>query len=138
MERYIITLDEHGTLHVPDVSATAIWMNEPELMELFGVVALTLRAAIKAVYKSGILNPGEAERRVRQADGYGMDVLYGLPLVIALAFPPSYLRGKTSARTGHRKIHLPRWTEYRPPVHLSGQSALANGAELTVLSTHAQ
>ena len=43
MERYIITLDEHGTLHVPDVSATAIWMNEPELMELFGVVALTLR-----------------------------------------------------------------------------------------------
>ena len=72
MERYIITLDEHGTLHVPDVSATAIWMNEPELMELFGVVALTLRAAIKAVYKSGILN--------------GMDVLYGLPLVIALAF----------------------------------------------------
>ena len=78
MERYIITLDEHGTLHVPDVSATAIWMNEPELMELFGVVALTLRAAIKAVYKSGILNPGEAERRVRQADGYGMDVLYGL------------------------------------------------------------
>ena len=26
------------------------------------------------------------ERRVRQADGYGMDVLYGLPLVIALAF----------------------------------------------------
>ena len=59
MERYIITLDEHGTLHVPDVSATAIWMNEPELMELFGVVALTLRAAIKAVYKSGILNPGE-------------------------------------------------------------------------------
>ena len=61
MERYIITLDEHGTLHVPDVSATA-------------------------VYKSGILNPGEAERRVRQADGYGMDVLYGLPLVIALAF----------------------------------------------------
>lgn len=86
MERYIITLDEHGTLHVPDVSATAIWMNEPELMELFGVVALTLRAAIKAVYKSGILNPGEAERRVRQADGYGMDVLYGLPLVIALAF----------------------------------------------------
>ena len=122
MERYIITLDEHGTLHVPDVSATAIWMNEPELMELFGVVALTLRAAIKAVYKSGILNPGA----VRPPVGH------------CPCLPPSYLRGKTSARTGHRKIHLPRWTEYRPPVHLSGQSALANGAELTVLSTHAQ
>lgn len=86
MERYIITLDEYGVLHVPEVSGTAVWMNEPELMELFGVVAPTLRAAIKAVYKSGILNPGEAEQRVRQADGYGMDVLYGLPMVIALAF----------------------------------------------------
>ena len=79
MERHIITLDEHGVLHVPEVSRTAIWMNEPELMELFGVVAPTLRTAIKAVYKNGILNPGEAEQRVRQADGYGMDVLYGLP-----------------------------------------------------------
>ena len=98
MERYIITLDEHGTLHVPDVSATAIWMNEPELMELFGVVALTLRAAIKAVYKSGILNPGEAERRVRQADGYGMDVLYGLPLVIALAVSYTHLTLPTNSR----------------------------------------
>lgn len=86
MERHIITLDEHGVLHVPEVSGTAVWMNEPELMELFGVVAPTLRAAIKAVYKSGIILPCEAERRVRQADGYGMDVLYGLPLIIALSF----------------------------------------------------
>ena len=86
MERHIITLDEHGTLHVPEVSGTVVWMNESELMELFGVVAPTLRAAIKAVYKSGIILPCEAERRVRQADGYGMDVLYGLPTVIALAF----------------------------------------------------
>lgn len=86
MERHIITLDEHGTLHMPEVSGTAVWMNEPELMELFGVVAPTLRAAIKAVYKSGILNPDETERRVRRADGYGTDVQYGLPLVIALAF----------------------------------------------------
>ena len=39
MERHIITLDEHGVLHVPEVSGTAVWMNEPELMELFGVVA---------------------------------------------------------------------------------------------------
>lgn len=86
MERYIITLNEQGTLHVPDVPATAIWMDEGELLELFGVVAPTLRAAIRAVYKSGILLPSEAERRIRRTDGYGTDVLYGLPLVIALAF----------------------------------------------------
>ena len=134
MERYIIALDEHGTLHVPDVSATAIWMNEPELMELFGVVALTLRAAIKAVYKSGIPNP--AKRNVVSAKRTGTD---GRAVRPPVGHCPSFrlhtCGAKTSARTGHRKIHLPRWTEYRPPVHLSGQSALANGAELTVLST---
>ena len=32
MERFIITLDESGTLHVPDVSSTFIWMDEPELV----------------------------------------------------------------------------------------------------------
>ena len=32
MERHIITLDEHGTLRVPDVPATAIWMDEGELL----------------------------------------------------------------------------------------------------------
>lgn len=85
MERHIITLDENGMLHVPDVPGTAIWMGEPELVELFGVVAPTLRAVIKAVYKSGILSPGEAECHVRMADGVRMDV-YGLPMVIALAF----------------------------------------------------
>ena len=86
MERHIITLNEHGILHVPDVPATAIWMDEGELLELFGVVAPTLRAAIRAVYKSDILNPGETEQRVHRPDGYGMDVLYGLPMVISLAF----------------------------------------------------
>ena len=128
MERHIITLDEHGVLHVPEVSGTAVWMNEPELMELFGVVAPTLRAAIKAVYKSGILNLGEAERRVRQADGYGTDILYGLPLVIALAFRlHSYgakrLReqviGKFTCHGGRNPAHLfifpvsPHWQMVR-------------------------
>lgn len=108
MERHIITLDEHGVLHVPEVSRTAIWMNEPELMELFGVVAPTLRTAIKAVYKNGILNPGEAEQRVRQADGYGMDVLYGLPMVIALAF-----RLHTYGAKRLREQAIVRFTCYR-------------------------
>lgn len=85
MERHIITLDEHGMLHVPDVSGTVIWMDEQELIELFGVVASTLRAAIKVVYKSGILNLNESKRHICQENGRGVD-LYGLPLVIALAF----------------------------------------------------
>ena len=30
MERHIITLDERGTLHVPEAPGTSIWMDEPE------------------------------------------------------------------------------------------------------------
>ena len=48
MERHIITLDEYGRLHVPEAPGTSIWMDEPELVELFGVVAPTLRAAVRA------------------------------------------------------------------------------------------
>ena len=55
-------------------------MNEMELVELFGVIAPTLRAAIRAVYKCGVLNPLEAEKRIRLPNGYA------LPMVVALAF----------------------------------------------------
>lgn len=85
MERFIITLDESGTLHVPDVSSTFIWMDEPELVKLFGVIAPTLRAAVRAVYKSGIVPPNEAERYINLPDGNRQKV-YGIILVIAIAF----------------------------------------------------
>ena len=52
---------------------------------LFGTIAPTLRAAIRAVYKSGVLKQHEAERYIRLPDGYGMDV-YALSMVVALAF----------------------------------------------------
>lgn len=52
MKRNIIEITEHGTVIIPDRD---IWMNEAELVSLFGVIAPYVRAAIKAVYKSGIL-----------------------------------------------------------------------------------
>ena len=85
MERKVITLDEYGRLHVPETPGSSIWMGEPELVELFGVVAPTLRAAVRAVYKSGIVTPHEAERRVSLPDGNRLEV-YGITLIIALAF----------------------------------------------------
>ena len=60
-------------------------MNEMELVELFGVIAPTLRAAIRAVYKYGVLNPLEAEKRIKLHNGYYAD-MYALPMVVALAF----------------------------------------------------
>lgn len=83
MKRNIITMDEYGKVTIP--TSASVWMNETELVELFGATAPTLRAAIRAVYKSGVLKEHEAERYIRLPDGYSMDV-YALPMVVALAF----------------------------------------------------
>lgn len=84
MKRTTITMDGGGRVAVPSDSAS-IWMNEMELVELFDVTAPTLRAVIRAVYKSGVLNPCEVERRIKLPNGYFTDV-YALPMVVALAF----------------------------------------------------
>ena len=84
MERTTITMDGYGRVSVPS-DATNVWMNEMELVTLFGVIVPTLRAAIRVVYKSGVLQPCEAERRIRLPNGYYAEV-YALPMVVALAF----------------------------------------------------
>lgn len=83
MERDIITMNEYGRVTIP--TSTNVWMTEVELSSLLGTIAPTLCAAIRAVYKSGVLKQHEAERYIRLPDGYGMDV-YALSMVVALAF----------------------------------------------------
>lgn len=75
-------MTEHGTVTIP---SEAIWMSEAELVGLFGVIAPTIRASIKAIYKSGILKEYEAQRYIRLSDKVGMDV-YSLEMVASLAF----------------------------------------------------
>jgi len=84
MKRGIITTDSYGRITIPSDTSN-IRMNEMELAELFGVIAPTLRAAIRAVYKSGVLKPYETEERIELSNGYYADV-YALPMVVALAF----------------------------------------------------
>lgn len=84
MKREAITMDEYGKVAVPSDAAN-VWMNEMELMKLFDTIVPTLRAAIRAVYKSGVLTPCEVERRISQPNGYYTDV-YVLSMVVALAF----------------------------------------------------
>lgn len=84
MGRSIIAMDESGYILMPD-NAADIWMNEPELVELFGVTAPALRAAIRAVYKSGILKEYEVRKYVRLENGFHADV-FCFPMVAALAF----------------------------------------------------
>ena len=61
-------MDEYSRVAVPSDAAN-VWMSEMELIKLFDVIAPTLRAAIRAVYKSGALKPCEVERRIKLPNG---------------------------------------------------------------------
>ena len=77
-------MDGSGRVAVPSDIAN-VWMSEMELVTLFDVIAPTLRAAVRAVYRSGMLQSCEVERRIRLPNGYYLEV-YALPMVMALAF----------------------------------------------------
>ena len=68
MERSIITIGESGNIIMPN-NTTDIWMSEPELVELFGITAPTLRAVIRAIYKSGALKEYEVHKYIRLENG---------------------------------------------------------------------
>lgn len=82
MERAIITISESGKVNIP---SNSVWMSEMELVELFGVIAPTLRVAIKAIYKSGTLCPVSTQR-CDLASPKGWATYYNLEVVITLAF----------------------------------------------------
>jgi len=83
-ERNIITIDEYGNISLPtDIGATA--MTEWEICELFGVIAPTVRAGIRALCKSGVLKEYGIECLVRLSDRSSIEV-YDLETIAALAF----------------------------------------------------
>ena len=82
MERAIITISENGHVNIP---SSNVWMSEMELVELFGVMTPTLRAAIKAIYKNGALNPTTTQQ-CDLATSKSWATFYNLEVVIALAF----------------------------------------------------
>lgn len=84
MKRGVITMTESGNIIMPD-NVADIWMSEPELVELFWVIAPTLCAAIKAVYKSSVQKEYETQRYVRLENGYYADV-FSFPMIVTLAF----------------------------------------------------
>jgi len=84
MERNIIRIDEFGNVTLPNDIAN-VWMNEAELLDLFGVSVLTIRAGIKALCKNGVLREYEIKRTIRLSDKCGME-FYNLEAIIALAF----------------------------------------------------
>ena len=82
MKRAIITICESGRVNIP---SNDVWMSEMELVELFGILAPTLRAVIRAIYKSGTLCPATTQR-CDLATPKCWATFYNLEVVIALAF----------------------------------------------------
>ena len=82
MERAIITISENGNVNIP---SSNVWMSEMELVELFGVIVPTLRAAIRAIYKSETLCPISTQR-CDLATPKSWATFYNLEVVIVLAF----------------------------------------------------
>ena len=82
MERAIITISENGHVNIP---SSNVWMSEMELVELFGVIAPTLRTAIRAIYKSGTLCLVSTQR-CDLATPKSWATFYNLEVVIVLAF----------------------------------------------------
>ena len=84
MKREIIAIDEHGRLSMP-TGRDRVRMIEMELAELFGVFVPTIRVAVKALYKSGIVRESETKRCIRLPSGKYADA-YNLETILALAF----------------------------------------------------
>ena len=82
MERAIITISESGRVNIP---SNDVWMSEMELVELFGVIAPTLRAAIRAIYKSETLCPVTTQR-CDLVTHKSWVTYYNLEIVVALTF----------------------------------------------------
>ena len=82
MERAIITISESGRVNIPSDN---VWMSEMELVELFGVIAPTLRTAIKAICKSETLC-SVSTQRYDLATPKSWATFYNLEVVIVLAF----------------------------------------------------
>ena len=81
MERAIITISESGNVNIPDGD---VWMSFAELVVLFDVAAPTLKAAIRAIYKSGVI--AEYTQLCEVIPYTYWATLYNMDMIAALAF----------------------------------------------------
>ena len=73
---------EYAKLTIP---SGEIWMNESELVDLFGVFIPKLRNTIKGLYKEELVKSYEAERIIKKKENLYVTV-YNMEVVLLLAF----------------------------------------------------
>ena len=81
MERAIMTISESGYVNIPN---SDVWMSFSELVVLFGVSAPTLKAAIRAIHKSGVI--AEHTQHCEVIPYTYWATLYNMDMIVALAF----------------------------------------------------
>ena len=81
MERAIITISESGNANISDVN---VWMSFSELVGLFGVSAPTLKNAIRAIHKSGVV--AEHTQHCEVIPYTYWATLYNMDMIVAIAF----------------------------------------------------
>ena len=81
MERTIITISESGRVNIPSGN---VWMSFAELVVLFDVTAPTLKAAIRAIHKSGMIAEHSQHCEVMPYTYWA--TLYNMDMIVALAF----------------------------------------------------
>ena len=103
-KRNIITMNGQDNITLP-TDTGSVAMTEWELCELFGVVAPTVRAGIKALCKSGVLMEYEIKHIIRLSDKRNIEV-YNLEAIIALAFRINTFGAEQVRRAILERLHL--------------------------------
>ena len=78
-----ITIDNgQVTIHS---SATAVWMSQHQLADMFGVFVVAIGANVRAILKSEVLDERRVVRQRTHRDGL-CTTLYNMEMITALAF----------------------------------------------------
>lgn len=81
MERAIIIISERGKVNIPSGN---VWMSFSELVGLFGVSVPILKAAIRAIHKSGVV--AEHTQHCEVIPYTYWATMYNMDMIVAIAF----------------------------------------------------
>ena len=101
MERAVITISKSGKVNIPDSN---IWMSFSELVVLFDVAAPTLKAAIRAIHKSGVI--AEHTQHCKVIPYTYWATLYNMDIALAFrihSYGAEKIRGEVLKRICRRK-----------------------------------
>ena len=91
MERQVITIQAESVIYAPHHGE--VWMTAWEIAELFYVSGVTVRNAIKRIWKQGALKDFETYQYIKLENGNSADV-YNMDMVIAIAFQVDTFQAK--------------------------------------------